>query len=114
MAESNSKLVVDEADADGEDSSSRSFKRARLVSQLEHEFQKLGISRDGYIHLLPQDGPCVSKRVWEKQARIARESLRSTTLLNEQVLVQLVGRLQAWQGKGFSFDPCQLSQSCVE
>lgn len=114
MPESNTQLTVDEADADGEDSSSRSFKRARFVSELEHQFQKLGIRRDGYIHLLPQVGPCVSKRVWEKQALVAREALRSTTLLNEKVLAQLVESLHSWQGRGFSFDPCQFSQGCVE
>ena len=113
LPESDSKLTVDEADVDGEDSSRRSFKRARLVANLEREFQKLGIARDGYIHLLPQDGPDVSKRVWEKQAGVAREALRCTTLLHEEVLVLRVDRLQAWQGRCFSFRPCQLFQGCV-
>lgn len=108
-------LSMDEAKLSvDEDSSRRGFKRARLVANLEREFQKLGISRNGYIHLLPQDGPDVSKRVWERQARVAREALRSTSLLNEEVLVQLGDRLQTWQGRGFSFRPCQVCQGSVE
>ena len=100
MPESDSKLSVDEAE-----DSKRGFKRARLLANLEREFQKLGISRDGYIHLLPQDGPDVSKRVWERQARVAREALRSTALLNEEVLVQLGDRLKTWAGQGVFFSP---------
>ena len=86
-----------------ETSAQRGFKRARLQAVLESQFQKLGLPRACYEHLLPQDGPDVSKRVWEKQARLAREALRCSDVLSQQVLLELTGRLESWQGRGFNF-----------
>jgi len=81
----------------------RSLKRSRLQAVLESQFQKLGLPRVCYEHLLPQDGPDVSKRVWEKQARRAREALRCSDVLSQQVLLELTDRLEFWQGRGFTF-----------
>ena len=81
----------------------RSLKRSRLQAVLESQFQKLGLPRVCYEHLLPQDGPDVSKRVWEKQARRAREALICSDVLSQQVLLELTDRLEFWQGRGFTF-----------
>ena len=61
------------------------------------------------MSVLPQDGHDVSKRVWEKQARLAREALRSTDVFSQHVLLELTGRCQFWQGRGFAFPLCQVS-----
>ncbi len=86
-----------------ETSAQRSLKRQRLQAVLESQFEKLGLPYACYEHLLPRDGPDVSKRVWEKQARRAREALRCFDVLSQQVLLELTDRLESWQGRGFSF-----------
>lgn len=47
----------------------RTAKRIQITTQFQSQFEKLGLEYAVYSKLLPQDGPDVSKRTWERRAR---------------------------------------------